>query len=111
MLNKEALLLAGGTTDLTVILRRGTGSEEERGASLTFWNGKQSYDLQLQGLQYTATYTIPYAGKNVHVTPINPRYATAWDTEPEMDLLDEGSGEYDYSKTKPGMTFTFTANM
>lgn len=25
-------------------------------------------------------------------------------------LIDEGSGEYDYSNTKPGMTFIFTAN-
>lgn len=110
MLNKEALLLAGGSTDLTVILRRGTGSEEERGASLAFWNGKQNFELQLQGLQNSATYNIPYVGKYVHVTPISPGYATAWDTEPEMSLIDEGYGEYDYSNTKPEMTFIFTAN-
>lgn len=110
MLNKETLLLAGGLTDLTVIVRKNTSIEEESAIAIDFSNGKEIFRLANDNLDWAQKmFKIPFGTSRVQAYPVDPNRIGYWTVEPEMGILAEGPGEFYYDNAKPGMKFIFTA--
>ena len=110
MLNKEALLLTGGSTYLTVIVRKDTSIEEESAIAIDFSNGKETFRLANDNLNWTQKmFKISFGTSHVEAYPVDPSRIAYWTVEPEMNIFAEGSGEFYYDNAKPGMKFIFTA--
>lgn len=110
-MHQKHLLNATTKGDIKVVLARSSFSTEETIISIHFFNGKQYFTLNNDLLNYqSTTFYIPYVSNHIKAVPISPSTVGNFDTDPKLDILADGGGEWRYDKAKPGMTFTFTLN-
>lgn len=108
-MKNKYLLNATTPSGIKVILDRTLSSPEETGIAVRFFNGEQTYLLANDNLNYQSkVYYIPYVQSHIEIVPVSPNSVSAFEIDPQMDILADGGGEWWYEKAYSGMTITIT---
>ena len=107
-MKNKYLLNAATPSGIKVILGRALSSPEETAFSVRFFNGRQTYTLINDELNYQSkVYYIPYVQRHIEIVPVLNSVGT-FEVDPQMDIIADGGGEWWYDKAYSGMTITIT---
>lgn len=107
-MRNKYLLNAATPSGIKVILGRALSSPEETAFSVRFFNGRQTYTLINDELNYQSkVYYIPYVQSHIEIVPVLNSVG-AFEVDPQMDIIADGGGEWWYDKAYSGMTITIT---
>ena len=107
-MRNKYLLNAATPSGIKVILGRALSSPEETAFSVRFFNGRQTYTLINDELNYQSkVYYIPYVQSHIEIVPVLNSVG-AFEVDPQMDIIADGGGEWWYNNAYSGMTITIT---
>lgn len=107
-MRNKYLLNAATPSGIKVILGRALSSPEETAFSVRFFNGRQTYTLINDELNYQSkVYYIPYVQRHIEIVPVLNSVG-AFEVDPQMYIIADGGGEWWYDNAYSGMTITIT---
>lgn len=108
-MKNKYLLNAATPSGIKVILDRTLSSPEETAFGVRFFNGRQTYILTNDEPNYQSkVYYIPYVQSHIEIVPVSPNSVSAFEIDPQMDIIADGGGEWWYENAYSGMTITIT---